>query len=304
MLIDQILSNPILSRAGALSEDIRGRLSKATKFVLRSDFAMAADEYSCDIDNVDKVLKLARLPFPENTWIEVAQEDRRLFAEAPVGDEWDGRVRRVGYLLTETDADGSWSALMFWSFQEGGLPPAMSGLRCEFKINEPDALSAISFHKFRGLDDMLREVEQRARMPVPKTLTADSVRARAILDELLARPEDWIGEPGFIITTLALLHSRNAAETEPVEPRNKTRKLTGKPPLHSYRLVCIPARYQHRHGVSSDDPQQLRAHFVRGHFKRRKTGLFFWSAYQRGNPELGFAHKGYVLGRPGVPLHG
>jgi hypothetical protein len=113
-----------------------------------------------------------------------------------------------------------------------------------------------------------------------------------------SNPDDWIGEPGFLIAALALMNSRNASETVLTEPHNKPRKSAGKPLLFSYRLVCIPQRYQARHLVVGDDPAQLRAHFVRGHFKVRKTGVFFWSAYQRGDPALGFVHKEYVLTRP------
>jgi hypothetical protein len=63
------------------------------------------------------------------------------------------------------------------------------------------------------------------------------------------------------------------------------------------RVVNIPQRYKQRHDVAAGDGAELRAHFVRGHFKARKTGVFFWSAYRRGNPALGFAHKDYRLAR-------
>src|SRR6516165_3714236 len=77
-----------------------------------------------------------------------------------------------------------------------------------------------------------------------------------------SNPDDWIGEPGFLIAALALMNSRNASETVLTEPHNKPRKSAGKPLLFSYRLVCIPQRYQARHLVVGDDPAQLRAHFV------------------------------------------
>jgi hypothetical protein len=149
MLIDQLLGDPILAKAEMLAPDLRGRLAKATKFVLRRDFAMAADEFSSDIANINKVLGFARLPYPE-CWFEVAQNDRKLFAEAGM-EETDRRCQRVGFLA-----------------------------------------------------------------------------------------------------------------------------------------------------AAGDDPAQLRAHFVRGHFKVRRTGVFFWSAYQRGNPALGFVHKDYALSGAGV----
>ena len=110
---------------------------------------------------------------------------------------------------------------------------------------------------------------------------------------------DWIGEPGYIIATLALLNSHNASEIAVVNPpQNKRRKLVGKPLLFDYHMLCIPQRYKQRNiPATGDDPVQLRAHFVRGHFKVRKTGVFFWSPYQRGNPALGFVHKDYALTR-------
>jgi hypothetical protein len=49
MLIDQILSNPILVKAGMLTTDLRGRLSRVHKFALDRGFAMAADEFSTDL---------------------------------------------------------------------------------------------------------------------------------------------------------------------------------------------------------------------------------------------------------------
>jgi len=42
----------------------------------------------------------------------------------------------------------------------------------------------------------------------------------------------------------------------------------------------------------------LRALFVRGHLRRRKSGLFWWFAYQRGDPRLGFVHKDYSVQLP------
>ena len=131
MLIDDLLSDPILRKAGYLTGDLRGRLSKATKFVQRQDFALAADEFSSNIDNVNKVLPLARLPFPE-MWLEVSQHDRRLFAQAPL-DAGDAALSRVGYLLTQVNQQGAWSAQMFWSFAPDQmllgqhLPPSTSG---------------------------------------------------------------------------------------------------------------------------------------------------------------------------------
>lgn len=98
MLVDLILSNQILVKAGMLSAGLRGRLTKVTKFIARRDFAMAADEFGSSIDNLNKALPFARLPYNE-CWLEVAQEDRKSFAEAGPIEEGDGKLARVGYVL-------------------------------------------------------------------------------------------------------------------------------------------------------------------------------------------------------------
>jgi hypothetical protein len=113
----------------------------------------------------------------------------------------------------------------------------------------------------------------------------------------------WQGEPRYLTAVLELLQSRNATEISPLvdlSQLNRQRARQDKPLLFSYHLLSIPQRYKQFHLsiAAADDPVRLRAHFVRGHFKVRKTGVFFWSAYQRGNPTLGFVHKDYALSLP------
>lgn len=85
MLSEQILSDPILLRCGALRADLGGPLAKATKFVLQRDFAMAADGFSVDLENCDRALNLAWLPYPECSF-EVVDQDRKPFAALSVED--------------------------------------------------------------------------------------------------------------------------------------------------------------------------------------------------------------------------
>jgi hypothetical protein len=286
MLIDQLLSNQILVKAGMLSAGLRGRLTKVTKFTARCDFAMA-DEFGSSIDNLNKALPFARLPYNE-CWLEVAQEDRRSFAEAGPIEEGDSKIARVGYLLTQLDHEGSWSAQLFWSFPETeafagvALPPSQHPSKLVFDAGEARASGDIK--KSIGFVDN----GDQACNPMFGMFKANMGLS------------DWVGEPDYIVATLALLNSRNASEIVPVDMAklNKRRKLVGKPLLFDYHELCIPQRYKQRNVPSAgEDPVQLRAHFVRGHFKVRKTGVFFWNAYQRGNPSLGFVHKDYVLDR-------
>ena len=127
MLIDELMSDPVLAQVGMLSPTLRGRLSKAPKFDLQREFAIAADEYStrtdltAAVDNLNKALPLARLPFNE-CWFEVAQADRHMFS-AGSRDEYDASLLRVGFFCTQLDDQGSWSAQMFWSFAATEIEP-------------------------------------------------------------------------------------------------------------------------------------------------------------------------------------
>jgi hypothetical protein len=216
------------------------------------------------------------LPFNE-CWFEVAQADRRFFASAPF-EPGDGKVSRVGFLCTLLNHQGSWSAQLFWSFAASEtfighlLPPSLSGYMLIVDPHQSDVLEATSFDEASGLQPFYRQ---------------------------LSSMDDWIGESGFLIATLALLNWRNTAEVQPVKAANKRRRLLGKPLLFDYSLISIPHRYQQRHHLNdSTNPTQFRQHWCKGHFKARKTGIFWWSDHLRGDPKHGFAHRDYKLRLP------
>jgi hypothetical protein len=291
MLIDELLSNPVLARSNSFSVDLRGRMSKAPKFVLERDFAVAADELSNDVAGINKALPLCRLPFRE-CWFESAQTDRCSWRAAlPTAPEL--AVKRVGFFIKEIDPAGSWSAEAFWSWAAGTAQdwsslPGLSPLTIEFNYGR----AAAGYQAAFGFS--------RASWVTDDFTLADLVTAAPNLKLRDGNAEQKLtGEALFLAAMLALLNSRNVTEVEAVDlsNKNKRRKLQGKVPLFSYHWLRIPARYKRRHIRAEGTPTgiELRAHFVRGHFKIRKTGVFFWSSYQRGNPALGFMHKDYVL---------
>lgn len=292
MLVDELIDHPYLAKKGMLSIDLRGRLSKATKLVLQPDFAMAADEFSNDFTSIERALPLARLPFRE-CWFELTQADRRSFRLAPPS-EAQIAVKRVGFYFSETDQAGAWSAMCFWSWANGAPAefarlPGLSPTTIELDPAGTSFMEAVWFDKAPW---------------VPAHISvSEAINASTNLTLRQGNRNDWLtGEPAFLVATLALLNSKNAVAIAPVDltKKNERLRLVGKAPLFSYHLVSIPARYKQRHVCADGEPtgMQIRAHFVRGHFKVRRTGVFWWSAYQRGDPKLGFAHKDYVLTQP------
>jgi hypothetical protein len=102
-----------------------------------------------------------------------------------------------------------------------------------------------------------------------------------------------------VIGMLILLNSKNCvstAFTEPAPALNKARVKRGRLPLVSYTNVSISlsrrdSRQASAHGVSAED---IRQHLVRGHFKIRKTGVYWWRNHIRGAAAAGTVeHKSY-----------
>lgn len=92
----------------------------------------------------------------------------------------------------------------------------------------------------------------------------------------------------FALPALILLNCRNAIETEEVKPtlqQNRHRRLRGKKPLIAYQNVRIKLTAAQRRRTSRDfagDTQSfIRGTLVSGHFKVRKTGIFWWSPHAR-----------------------
>ena len=100
--------------------------------------------------------------------------------------------------------------------------------------------------------------------------------------------KDIEGEEPFIETVVAMMNSRNAIENRAVDLRglNKARAKRGRPlflPYQTTHLRLSQAQERaHRDGMLSREDAGL--HRVRGHFKIRKTGLYWWHPFFRGDP--------------------
>lgn len=87
--------------------------------------------------------------------------------------------------------------------------------------------------------------------------------------------------------------------------QTKKRKKQGfKLPLISYSRVKIRQSPIIKY-IGSSDPSgiETRAHLVRGHFKRRKSGMYWWSPFVRGNQKLGIKNKDYEFYKEDCQQH-
>lgn len=105
--------------------------------------------------------------------------------------------------------------------------------------------------------------------------------------------DDLAGEDSLVTGFLLMLNSPNSLvkEREDLRQLNKARQKKHKPPLQSGFIktqLRIPRSMRYLSGNSEVERAQARLHMVRGHFKVRKTGVFWWTPHPRGkgHPEV------------------
>ena len=304
-------------------------LRASQKFVLSPEFAAVADALSSDYTGLVKAFEHCRLPYT-STWIELVHCERPQFAAAPMhAEEFQSRPRRVGFLLTAMRDDlSAWTAHLFWSIDHLGCSCASMAMnfdmthplgnerlatkeedqevRHSYRVLKPDMpthpgwTTAEDTVKLAMIQHTHPTMPRYGVMP-PTGIPRDKVFEFYEIVAELGRA-DWAGEPSYILAVIGLLNARNAIETQLVElPKlNRARIRRGKLPLFSHKVLKIARRQQQRvYGKegSRGDYAPMRGHFVRGHFKTRATGIFFWHPHARGHFERGSIKKTYEVAR-------
>ncbi|UXN70933.1 hypothetical protein N8A98_07020 [Devosia neptuniae] len=279
MLADEVLSSKgVQVQAGKAMADLDRYIHEAHRFDLTEAFASAACEVAWHQGEpaLAKTIGICRLPY-EAVWIEVADAHRQEFVR--IGAD-RGMAKRVGFLLHARNPEHSiFDAHLFWS--ANGQPTVAAGFSM-----------IIDLENDRG--------EKRYapyESPFSTVVAAHAKSGRSSLGYEQYRTSgvaDWAGEVNFLVATLALLNSRRA--TKIVEPSKMKMRKAGKRQLLSYRIcdldvsAAMPLRDE-----SSAGHCAKRAHFVRGHFKAKSSGLRWWKPHIRGDRSLGFVTKSYSL---------
>jgi len=112
--------------------------------------------------------------------------------------------------------------------------------------------------------------------------------SRALVANWMA---DIQGEGMILQCLLCMLNSRNVVQHEVVDLSrlNKARRKRGKSALYDYTRTTISlTRAMHRVSQARGiDRETARQHLVRGHFKIRRTGVYWWSPFVRGDAKKG-----------------
>lgn len=257
---DQIVDawNTSFTKSSTTVEEIRKLMEGCQRFFLTSDFAKIEWD-SKKVDYFQKILPLVRLPY-NLVWIEYRQH----------GIEW-------GYLLCETP--------------EGGLQAKMFRLLPNDKKKmHIDIMGFTIYPKLYEIDVKL----DYANLPYSVELIKDSTVDKEKL-------KTTVLVQGYrLMDIIARLNSRNITDvtTNNLEKLNKSRAKKNKTALLSYRTVDLSRDVKRaisslKQGEGEADSAK-RMHWVRGHFKVRKTGIFWWNPHLAGIADEGFIEKDYV----------
>jgi hypothetical protein len=255
MLIDDVLSHRGFDRARA-EFPMLSSLRSAQVFVLTEDAVHAASHLMATAASPTTVSSLFRLPYPV-VWLEAAVNGAK-----------------VGIFL-----DGGGSAVENLHFA-AGFVRADTGVGIKAAgIFEPGTLE-FSF------GNAARQYSIRCQ-PL-----------QAMLDKSPRAHDMLVSTVATAMSAVAIINSRAVSYTDPSDlaQLNAARSRRGRPPLIDFHTVRIRDELARtlRQTTSSAEPDGVRLHWRRGHFKARKSGLYWWNPHLAGRKELGYVEKDYV----------
>lgn len=304
-------------------------IAKAKRFdlspgVVRTAMTISASRLSSQI----RALPLCRFPF-RKVWWEWPGSDPQY--EPHRKDTVDGvrqAPQRMGVLI-ETDETGQTGTMTFaWSHRLHGVSPCPISCAFDFRedfsevqdvartiartLDSEEALRDTLFFQRQGVeyskdehqDDVLKDAFRFGYFPSPHFEAFwESLKDAHGRIPGPGSPEwqqwggDIEGEPGVVRSLIMLLNSKNLTQqlyVEAPKPLNKQREKKGKVPILDHTVIGIKLSPALKRRVGAGDQNdRARLHAVRGHFKIRKSGIYFWSDHHRGDITKGVVSGSY-----------
>ena len=259
-------------------------------------------------------LPVCRLPY-KSMWVEMAFRDRadwlavaREHGVAVSENDFSSEPKRLGFLLEEAPAplgDDFIMVQLAWCHTEPAIDISRKAILIDMRADRFDderyqnwraeAANAIKNHGCTSVEDAVNffELSERIAYIVPphcERLWDDIAEMGATKQFEEMTRFDLASEWRFILTLLIALNSRNLLKTGDAESFDKLNKA----PLLDYRTInlSLSPAMKRRMGSGYYDPlarKKSDPHWVCGHFKVRRGGIFFWSSHERGG--RGAKHK-------------
>lgn len=310
-LADHLIEeNELIVGLGAGHQRLVADLKAAHRFHLSDEFAAAADEImQFPSASLVKSFTLARLPY-RTCWLETRFAARNAFTNGvDLGEMYRRDISTIGILIKAEDEGGlRWRCHLAWRFSTGECSMSVLGMNFDMRDNPERTQIAHRDHFDNGKRsaeeiDAVMDIESRAHPFI-------SDYHREFFALLVARNDermkgltklgigDWMGEPIFWVTAVALMNGRNVSVVEPGPDLSKIAKARRKRGRHEplpYSVCKIAPRVVSRQSAQGSGPSNVRAHFVRGHFKLRSSGIHWWSPHLRGSAEGAVLRKTYEV---------
>jgi len=295
----------------------RSRLLNAEVYVMDADaVAMAANVSLSRPSSILAALSWLRLPH-DSIWLEFSNEDLSR-AMADLGSpnvrprNTMGRLKRSGFLLRK-EVDGiSFEYVHDMAVTGSSDVAELASLRGFYDLSGIGSLTSESAVHIRSaspaaagkvrqsLDLLARDsMEAGANLEIAGRLDfknhqdmlpgIEALRSAGRNVERLQA--DWESEIRRLflmlcLPSLLLINTRNAVSLEPgpsLEKINKKRTRMGRRPLVEHIVVKLhlTAGQKRAARISSGGEKAIRGTLVAGHFKVRKTGIFWWSPHAR-----------------------
>jgi hypothetical protein len=299
----------------AVMSPVINRLKEAQVFALDpTASAMCANVFFSRPSSIVSALPFVKLPAPL-VWIEYSNiAASNAFAALGNENHWlqNGvKMERTGLLLKERGTLIEMEAVVQFRKEDGSkVIELLSGLvtfdTTEGRFVETPVETVRLTHNSKGAAKRYYDListdpkEKTAKMEIEARLEGEAHPDHDPVFELIdvvtsARTvAGHIADIKRIFTTqilpsLILLNCRNSVEQESVvapTKLNKARRAKGKPEIGPYKIVKLHLRdkLQRRLETKGQTSKQIRGSFVIGHFKVRKTGVFWWSPHPRGTP--------------------
>jgi len=290
MLADDLVaaaSRPDDTRSGGrlarLAEDIK----KAQRYVItREVIASARAVLDRPVAEQLKALRLCRLPFAV-VWLEWPLGSGCRQGVIITTD--NGNVQRGTCARAESDGHLVVATPELISFDWSEEPAAVS--------DTPETITEDGWSAITTAQPWIRQDKreawiafmQRHAIAVDPDLVLPADVPEDVFDKLTGEALLALGYARVIIL---LMHAKNVIGIEPQRPPDKLQKArvrSGKAPLldHTRIDIKLSKAMAARAGETADPRNPTRLHLVSGHFKIRKTGIFWWSDYTRGSLEAG-----------------
>lgn len=314
MLADELIASEQL-RVGLGGRDhdaFSNALHCAQRFSLSREFAAAATQIShTNISSFSNCMIACRVPAPV-CWFEVPDDFRSDIVEADSSRPKELRSHRTGVLIeSKNDSCTEYEISRAYKLADGKFVVSITSnvVSLDGFTNEGRRRASREFSYVTERDNSDAAVLMESRIGVSYCRFTSGAKywlSAMPREEQKATIEDenfeWNIEIFFWLSALALLNTRNAGSTIPqnISRLNKARVRSGKKPLLAYSVCTIDAaKTSTSSGRGHASKGEIRAHFMRGHFKLRKTGVFWWRPSMRGNLGAGAVTKSYSVRHTG-----